>query len=49
MPVVAKGKTIVEKATGKVVAHAASKEKAKIYVRIRNAKHAEKMAKEGKS
>lgn len=49
MPVIAKGaKTkegypIVEKAGGRVVAHAATKAKAKAYVRIRNEKHAEKM------
>lgn len=48
MPVVAKGKTIVEKATGKVVAHAKSKAKAHAYVRIRNQKHQEKMEREGK-
>jgi hypothetical protein len=49
MPVIAKGKTIVEKSTGKVVAHAKSKSKAKAYARIRNQKHAEKMQREGKS
>lgn len=37
MPVVAKGKKIVEKATGKVVGHSTSAAKAKSAARARNA------------
>lgn len=48
MPVVAHGKAVVEKSTGRVVAKAKSKRKARVYAAIRNRKHAEKMEREGK-
>ena len=43
MPVTTRGKAIVEKATGKVVAHGKTKKSAKAAARIRNwAHHAKK-------
>lgn len=42
MPVVARGKNIVEKATGKVVGHSTSKKKAKKAANVRNMAHAVK-------
>lgn len=45
MPVKAVGKTIVEKATGKVVGHSKSKKKAKAAAKIRNWAHAAKLGK----
>ncbi len=42
MPVVAKGKNIVEKSTGRVVAHGKTKASAKKAARMRNMAHAVK-------
>lgn len=42
MPVVARGKNIIERSTGRVVAHSKSKKKAKKAASMRNMMHAVK-------